>query len=132
MHTGMRKIVYLTILIVTSIFASCSKIDMNDKFFVDSRWSGTIINSNVPSDEFDAVSMKFFKGYFKFVHLEYATNNPEEGTALYEVSGNTFTVSKANELMDGTWTIVEKKSSTIQMERSHDSGTLTMLLTRFY
>ena len=126
----MRKIVYLAIIVTTSIFAGCSKIDMNDTFFVNSRWTGTISDSNDQSDEFDAVSMEFFKGYFKFVHLEYATNYPEEGTALYELSGDTFTVSKANNLMDGTWTIVKKKSSTIQMEKSQDSGTLTMLLTK--
>ena len=124
----MRKIAYLAIIAAVTLLAGCSKIDIEDKFLEGTMWTGTLSYSNLPSDEYDSISFEFHGGYADFVYLEYATNNPEKGKALYTTTANELTISKANDLIDGTWTVIEQKGSRLVMIRLHENETLTIEL----
>ena len=124
----MKRIAYLTFAIAAFLTSGCSKIDMESKDLEGTYWTGTLHHSSAADDESDAVSFEFRKGYADFTYLEYATNDPEEGVALYEAEGASLTVSKANDLLDGTWTITGAKAERMTLEKESGSEMLTMEL----
>ena len=126
----MKKIAYLAIIVAMSLLTGCSKIDIEGDFLEGTKWTGTLSYSNLPSDEYDSISFDFHKGYADFVYLEYATNAPEQGKALYTATANELTISKANDLIDGAWTVIEQKDSRLAMARSYGNETLTIELIR--
>ena len=124
----MKRIAYLAVILAISFATGCSKIEIKEKFLEESMWTGTLSHSDADSDEFDSISFEFHKGYSDFSYLEYGSNVTEDGKALYTVSENEITFSKANDLIDGTWIVTEKKGSELVMERQHKTKLLTIEL----
>ena len=112
----MRRILYFLIIASAVLITGCSKIDLKAHKLEGTFWTGEVYNSIWDEDEHDSVSFDFHKGYADFTYLEYATNNPETGVALYEVKEDKITFSKANDMLDGTWTITELKGGSMTIE----------------
>ena len=126
----MKRIAYLAFAITAILMSGCSKTEIDSKDLVGSYWTGTLHHSSAADDEYDSISFEFDKGHADFTYLEYATNDLEEGVALYEAEGESLNISKANDIIDGTWTVTGRKAERMTLERETQSEKLTMELIR--
>ena len=105
--------------------AGCNKIDVDT--FIDTYWTGTLTDTKA-NDERSDVSFKFGTGKADFVYLPYGEQYPETGVMLYEIAGNQMTIDKANETLNGIWTINKTGKETLSLTRRSDSETLKISL----
>lgn len=126
----MKRFVIFAASIAMIALTGCSKIDIDSNDLMGTYWTGTLHHSDYAQDEFDNVSFEFDYGHADFTYLEYATNETEEGVALYEANGKVISFSKANTLIDGPWTITIAKGERMALERSHEDKMLTLELIR--
>ena len=104
----------------------CSKVSVND--LIDTYWTGTCVSTEYSEGQKDDLSIDFFTGKADFTYLKYGEQYPETGVMLYEVSGQTLTLTKANEILNGEWSIEYHKGKDMTLSRNQEGGTYTITL----
>ena len=112
------KFKLLVLTAVLCIFTTgCSKFSGND--LADTRWTGEFISSDFEDGEKNEVSFEFFDGKADFVYLVYGEQYPEKGVLLYTATESTITFSKANDDLNGQWTISSQKGKDMTLTRTN-------------
>lgn len=110
------------------ITAGCSKLSGND--LADTRWTGEFISTEFEDGQRNDLSFEFYEGKADFTYLKYGEQYPENGVLLYTSTETTVTFSKANEDLNGEWTISSQKGKDMTLTRQKSSTTLTINLRR--
>lgn len=111
----MKKITLLFAL-TALILGSCSKFETKD--LIGSYWTGSLTSSAFQDGEKADLSFDFKEGKADFTYLPYAEQHPETGVMLYTLSDGVLTLSKANETLNGAWTITQRKGEYMTLEKT--------------
>ena len=99
------------------IMAGCSKIGGND--LAGTRWTGELTSTEFEADQRNDLSFDFYEGKADFTYLKYGEQYPEKGVMLYSATESTVTFSKANEDLNGEWTISSQKGKDMTLTRTN-------------
>lgn len=108
---------------LVSLF-SCTKLESSD--LVGTFWNGTLTATDYAEGIHTDLAFAFKDGKADFTYLQYGELVPEEGIMLYSMSEETFTIEKANEILNGDWNIVNATRQEMTLERTEGSNTLTI------
>ena len=97
--------------------AGCSKFSGND--LAGTRWSGEFISSEFEDGERNELSFEFDHGKADFTYLKYGEQYPEKGVLLYTATESMITFSKANDDLNGQWTISSQKGKDMTLTRTN-------------
>lgn len=103
---------------------SCTKFESDN--LAGTFWNGTLTATDYAEGEYTDLAFAFKEGKADFTYLQYGELVPEEGIMLYSMSEETFTIEKANEILNGDWNIVNATRQEMTLERTEGSNTLTI------
>ena len=95
----------------------CSKFSGNN--LAGTRWSGELISTEFEDGERNELSFEFDNGKADFTYLKYGEQHPEKGVLLYTATESTVTFSKANDDLNGQWTISSLKGKDMTLTRTN-------------
>ena len=119
----MKKI--LKMLVVAAIVVTgCSKLETKD--LINTYWTGSMTSTAFQEDEKADLSFEFKTGKADFTYLPYGEQHPETGVLLYSLADNVLTLSNANGMLNGDWSIIHKKGEHMTLEKTEGGETRTI------
>lgn len=113
---NIRKIIWLALACLT--LSGCSKIAISNDSLDGTFWTGSLKTGS--SNTHDDISIAFEIRYADFTYLRYGEKDIEEGVLEYKADKTCITFSRANEMLDGKWTVTENRKEKITMHRDCD------------